>query len=440
MNFNVAKTRDNGFLKSTCLLGCLAILIYFANAILHSTSDTLVILTRGKEAFAALKLQLIIPNLAILGIFLLCYRFDRIKTFFYVAGSTFFVFFGFMAISNLMVTDKAAQNHLVVTINYFMSHLWPVMYALLFWVAANQTLTTKQASISYPIILFLISLATFPANSLLRYTQDISVLYTIVSCCIIGMIALCNFQFKDSKIEPECSNNRSFSLCQKISYASLLALIFVCGSVVGQGLNVNLKFSAYHVFSNAESYTHFLEVYSMLSGSIAMIVSLMTCWFAWAFGWRFSSLVIPVVCLLLLGVYWDADRNPMAYAGITAFVDGFPQESASVLIITVITGIFQGLSILFITTKMMAFIPLPSSTKARAFAFITIIFGGQAISKFVFSLNLAFSQMSTNTNLYPVIIALFIWIAAVHLLANRYNALSSMEMNSNNNINHFAMT
>lgn len=425
---NHSNTLGWDFLKSTFLLCGLALLIFFINGILQSKYETLVTMTSGAHALSALKLQLFIPKLAVFGVFAVCYRFDRIKTFFYLAGSSFFLFFAFLAVS-----DRALQSDQIITLNYFVSSMWPmIMYSLLFWVAANQRFTTKQASIAYPVILILASLlGTNPAALLLRYTQDISVLYTVVSISLLALIALCTRLFNDSKDEPESPDHPSISLCQKFIYISILALIFVCGDVVNQGLDHYLKVSVKSEFSDIEAYTHVMRIFSVFQLSVSMLVIFMTCWMAWAFSWRMSALITPVVCLVLLRIDWHAEMNPMLYENFTTLVDGFPQDGASLLILSLLVGVFRGLlPVLFLTTKQMAFIPLPSSTKARANAFIAVILGGKVISGFIFiqSLTLFESAKDTQWLTFPIVAGLLVWIAAILLLAKRYEALNAMKM------------
>lgn len=426
----ISNTTRSHFIKDTILLSCLAFLMTFVYFILHNAHDLLLKLNMEAKAISPLQSQLFFPKLAIFGLVITFYRFDRIKTFFYLACSIFFIFFAFMVLSNFVISDKGVSQFLITT-NYLMSKMWPVvMSSLLFWVAANQKFTTKQASISYPIILIIGSLSLLIQIPMITSIgTDISILYAVLLLGILAIVVICSFLFNDTQPESESNNNHSISLQQKSTYIFLLALIFICGEVVLHQLDINFKLITKRVFPNFNSYADFMTIFSYVQGVFVLIVSFLTCWMVWAFGWRLSALITPVICFLLLGIYWHAEMNPMTYKWITDLSDGFPPDSAPLLIIGFILALFKGFSgVLFMTTKQMAFIPLPSSTKAKALAFITLILGGQTISSLFFTLSLTFFPASDiRWFAYPVVIAICIWIAAIFLLAKRYEALNSLK-------------
>ncbi len=426
---NMSKAMASDAVKTTLLISSLAFLILFTQTLLRSLNVAMVISSLGAAAMPSLKLQLLFPKLAIFGLFIVFYRQDRIKTFFYISSSLFLGFFFVMALSNFIYPEAASQNYVLITLHYHMSNMWPVvMYSLLLWVAANQIFSTKQAAISYPIILVSAYTALFAAGIILTDLRG-SYLYTIILMSIISIMVLCAFLFKNTKTESEVTQAKPISLSEKTIYIGLLILIFVSADLVKYGLEVMYKETARTVFTDELSYRDYIANSYVLIGMVSLLVVLSTCWMVWAFGWFVSALITPVLTLLMVGLIWHAGLSPESYDHLIKYFTGYPQGSSQTLLMSFTTTVFAGLSVVLVmTTKQMALIPLPSSTKARANAFLAIILGGQAISGIFVTISLVALNADELTPIlmYQVVIALIVWIIAILLLAKRYSALDSL--------------
>jgi ATP/ADP translocase len=425
MNFSNVLNSD--VFKSALQLSGLAILIVLVHTLVRSTSEVLAVTSLGNLEISDLKFLLFGPKLGLLIIFVLLYRLDRIKAFFYGIGSIFSIIFVLMAAFLYIFSGESQTYHLMVSITYMTSQMWPVvMYSMLFWVAANQRFTPKQAAFVYPCILIISGIGSLIGDIILVLQPHPSIVYLIVSVIIINLVYLCSFIFVDEKKEWASEKQESLGFIQKLTYIALLGLIFVTSDFVSQAFSLALKTSTKAAFTEAEFYTQFILNLGTIKGFITIPVVLLTSWMAWALGWRLSSLIPPLIGLGMMVVYWHAEMDPRAYETLPSHFPAFPMSSPNLILLTIFSTTFSGFSFLILTTKQMAFIPLPSSTKARANALLGLFLSGQAVSSMIFALFTSTSNGAPTalSFLYPAVIAVILWIVAVLLLGQRYNALA----------------
>lgn len=258
--------------------------------------------------------------------------------------------------------------------NVFIIYWNPLFFAFLFWMLANQTVTSKQASWIYPSLVFFHLLGKGIGSSIVMFLMESNVktfpyneydpgliIITILLAIMIPLIYLIfnRLNIKEDDTFSRLQKNNSLSTSFQIKYLVNIAIIVLCYGVYTTYLNDFSKFLQLGNLStlNIEKYSTYISYYEIL---FEIVFILCTCILINKIGWFYSALLVPVV-ILLLGVFLVGQLY-------------FPTHDFlfwnAVLTKGAISGTYWTL---FLSTKEMAYIPLPLKTKARGKIFIDFI-------------------------------------------------------------------
>jgi AAA family ATP:ADP antiporter len=211
--------------------------------------------------------------------------------------------------------------------------------------------------------------------------------------------------------------------------------------VIGYGMAINLievtwKSRLKLQYPEANDYAAFMGRYSSATGTATILLMVVGQRFLAWFGWGFTAMCTPVVCLLtgicffsliLLPSVWD----PVALSlGVDA------------LMLSVLVGTAQNVGTkatkygMFDPTKEMAYIPLDAEQKTKGKAAIDVIAsrmgksGGALIQQFLILFLGTLSACAPYIGLFLLAITL-LWIRAVGRLNVQFLALTSKTKSSN---------
>jgi len=206
---------------------------------------------------------------------------------------------------------------------YLFADLWGTfVLSFLFWALANQTFTTKEAKLAYPLMAIFSGVGLFLGNILAYFLSDIRGNFAITvekfGYILLGgffLFVFCSwFIEKNQPTTPsttaraiESTSLIKFSLQFKIVYLLLIfAILTSFGFCQKLSTFVLKSYLKEHYTTSADSYALFMGSYSYYSGVGSLIILLLTFWMIWKFGWFKAALIPPLLTLgttLLLMLY-----------------------------------------------------------------------------------------------------------------------------------------
>lgn len=302
-------------------------------------------------------------------------------------------------------------------------------FILLFWVLANQTVTRKEASWLYPSLIFphligkgigygIMGLFGFKDVFLNHtgYTSNLMIILILHIIIIPAIYLMLNRleSIEDNSLES-LQDTVSFPFKFHVKYLMTIATILLCYGVCTTYLKItsNGLFFSMTPHGGFEQQHMWSHLFYQLGVEVIFILS--TFWLIWRIGWFYSSLIVPLM-LVFPAVF---------YIGIISFDVLTPDLAfwSNVLVTGSIAGTYWTL---FISTKEMAYIPLPLKTKARGKALIEFLTPYLIIQKMVLSDPLPQGmggwglKWGTYGQLATVFFIWFLWIFILFKLRKYY--------------------
>jgi AAA family ATP:ADP antiporter len=352
---------------------------------------------------------------------------------------------------------------------YLMAELWgSVILSLLFWSFANQVCSVAEAKKFYPLFGMFANVALVVSGNFVTFVADLrknappqegvdpwqmSLVYLITGCLISGGCLIAAFAYMQRYIvnDPtlveqsqttKAKSTSKMSVGASLKYLAASPYILDLGVlVIGYGMAINLievtwKSRLKLQYPEANDYAAFMGRYSSATGTATILLMVVGQRFLAWFGWGFTAMCTPVVCLLtgicffsliLLPSVWD----PVALSlGVDA------------LMLSVLVGTAQNVGTkatkygMFDPTKEMAYIPLDAEQKTKGKAAIDVIAsrmgksGGSLIQQFLILFLGTLSACAPYIGLFLLAITLA-WMRAVGRLHVRFTKLISQEEESN---------
>ncbi|MEN8236677.1 MAG: Npt1/Npt2 family nucleotide transporter [Pseudomonadota bacterium] len=266
---------------------------------------------------------------------------------------------------------------------YVFADLWsPWFGALLFWVFANQTITTDQAKWMYPGWGIFAAIAIFFGQLIsLRLGLDIwdnplGLMLTIsatFSAIIFALVflSLNRIQYLSAQFPAPQASASQFSLNFRIKYLLFIFGIIICYGLCTKIIDLSMKVQLKATYPDPTAYTAFMGQYMQFMSSSNILLFCLTCWWVWVMGWFRSALMVPVIALIL---------------GTALFVVHLLGYAPDVLLWYAIAAkvIMFGISwTVFLATKEIAYIPLNSLTKARGKAVIDFLLSREMLTSWI---------------------------------------------------------
>merc|ERR1711981_1156714 len=226
------------------------------------------------------------------------------------------------------------------------------------------------------------------------------------------------------------------SMGESVKYLAASPYILDMGIlVIGYGMAINLievtwKSRLKLQYPEANDYAAFMGKYSAATGYctiILMLVGQRT--LAW-FGWGFTAMCTPVVCLVTGVCFFSLILFPTLWDPVAVSL------GVDALMLSVLVGTAQNVGTkatkygMFDPTKEMAYIPLDAEQKTKGKAAIDVIAsrmgksGGSLIQQFLILFLGTLSQCAPYIGLFLLAITL-VWIRAVGRLNVQFLALTS---------------
>jgi len=475
-------------LKKMLPLAIMFFMVLFNYTILRNTKDVLIVTDprSGAETIPFLKTYVLLPGT--IGFFALYVRLCAAcsqAAILYITTTFFLVFFGVFAFVMYPMKDILHPNGFcdwllevlpasflgpvamirlwTFSLFYLMAELWgSVVLSLLFWSFANQVCSVAEAKKFYPLFGMFANVALVVSGNFVTYVAELrknspqqegvdpwqmSLIYLITGCLISGGFLLAAFAYMQRYVvnDPtlveqsqttKAKSKSKMSMGESIKYLADSPYILDLGVlVIGYGMAINLievtwKSRLKLQYPEANDYAAFMGKYSSATGSctiILMLVGQRT--LAW-FGWGFTAMCTPVVCLatgvcffslILFPTLWD----PVA---VSLGVDA--------LMLSVLVGTAQNVGTkatkygMFDPTKEMAYIPLDAEQKTKGKAAIDVIAsrmgksGGSLIQQFLILFLGTLSACAPYIGVFLLVITL-VWMRAVGRLNVQFLALTS---------------
>lgn len=439
------------------------LVLSFIYVFLRDLKDVLIVsLPQGTSLLVELKPLAFWFKLPFLGLFFLFYRKNNLLEILFtsiiVLLSVFLVFHFWIypyavhlhpsptVIQELIQKHPESSQFLSIygvwtyALYYLFTDLWGTfVLSFLFWALTNQTFTTKEAKLAYPLMIIIFPglgnllggiLLTFFSEARGNFTNAIdwvgyillAGLYIFIIC---AWVIIRSQPTTPTKIETENLISIKFSLKFNIVYLILIFAIITSFGMCQQLINFMWKYSVKEYYTSADSYHAFLGAYSYYSGIGSLVIFLLTFWMIWKFGWLNAALIPPLLTLgttLLLVLY---KLSPEVETANARFFD-LTNIAFVTWLFSIQTIVLKGIGALFLATKEMAYIPLPNTTKARGKAVVDFLFGGFGGTLMIAFLT--FDLIPTGealhegslTLLFVICVTSIVWITSIIYLGKMY--------------------
>jgi AAA family ATP:ADP antiporter len=459
--------------------------ICFNYTVLRNLKDALVLTAKhsGSEVIPAIKLYVMFPA-AILGVLLYTklsqhYSQERV---FYLIVSGFFLFFGLFAfviypnVEYLHPVDSVVflQEHLptgfkgiiamygnwTFTLFYLFAELWACLVLnVLFWGFANQVMSLGEAMRFYSIfhigsnigtcVASLVSISVtnwiHKSHGVVQVQDEFGQLLTyllpivVFSCIAIMMmfrwinshVSLDPWVHQAPKRKKKHSLRESFAYLTQSKYLLCIAVMVISYNLFTNCVEVIWKDRLRELYPNTIDLNNYLNVISLLTGTLSVGMALIMPWVIKKKGWCFTAMITPIVTLLTSAgfFFFLINQDTLAYP-IATLIGG-----TSLGIVVFFGGLHNTLTkagkySVFDVTKEMSFIPLDHEVKQNGKAVIDGV--GSRLGKSGASLvqNILLLFYSSLISCVPIIAAvLFIviiaWFMAVRSLNKQFTTLNS---------------
>lgn len=487
-----APVQEDGFLgissltwKKVLPLGFMLFCILFNYTILRDTKDVLVVTAPGSgaEIIPFLKTWVNLP-LAI-GFTVLYAKLANIlsnEQLFYTCIFPFIAFFGAFAFvlyplkealhptafaerllemaGPRFVGPIAILRNWTFCLFYVMAELWgSVVVSVLFWGFANQITNVDEATKFYPLFGLGANVALIFSGRAVKYFSKVRAnlppgvdgwglsLKGLMSMVVVGGLIIAGvYWWMNRQVVPQVelrapkkkkkakmSVGESFSFLLKSRYIRDLATL-----VLAYGISINLvevtwKSKIKAQFPNPNDYSAFMGDFSSATGTVTLVMMLLSRFIFQRFGWGVAALITPVMLLSTGAVFFGlilfgAPLEPMlANIGMTP------------LYLAVLVGAAQNIFSksskysLFDPCKETAYIPLDDEVRTKGKAAIDVICnpmgksGGALIQQMLI---LSLGSLAASVPYLAVILLVIsgCWIVAARSLDKQFTELQKEEM------------
>lgn len=340
----------------------------------------------------------------------------------------------------------AIYRHWMNVIFYVFAELWGVVVInLLFWTFANQICSVPEARRFYTLFSAAGDFGTAISAPIIWHSEYLSqakgfdgtlsyvLWYTLaIGLLIMGLYAWTNRYSAQGVDIPSAPNKPRTKLSMRDSFLMIVQspyLLHLCMIVIGYGFALSLvevfwKANLKLAFPMASDYYSFMSYFSLFTGIISMLTTLLAAGFiVRRFGWHISAQITPVlVCVsgvLFFICYYQQD----ALAPILTWLGTSP------LIFLAYFGAAQNIlsrtcKYAFLDpTKEMAYIPLDEESKIKGKAAVDVVAsrlgksGSSWVQAGLIELVGSGSVLSIGTYITPIILAIgALWSHAVYSL------------------------
>lgn len=341
---------------------------------------------------------------------------------------------------------------------YMNSEAWgTIALGLVFWTFVNEITGTQQAKRFYSFLSLGASIGLITSGSLLKvFRTRLHTLLGISVSLMILLLIVYNIFARDIKNNPslyqvearpkkkkaQMSFMESLKFLSKSSYLALIAVL-----VIAYGMVVSLFESAWKAqikellqITGDESLSSMIYGdQAILSGVLAILLTVFLSAPIMNRGWRFAASVTPVVTLVATTLFFTFLYFQDSLQGVSGFFNTTP------IFLAVRFGLFNVIFIksskyiLFDTTKERAYISLDEESKIRGKAAVDGV--GSRLGKSLGSLILTavllpFLGEGSITNVqyhifFIILLLLIIWLVAINKLSVKFNALTEQEEKMN---------
>ena len=471
-------------LKKVLPLGLMFFCILFDYTILRDTKDVLVVTApkSGAEIIPFLKTYVNLPGAIGFTVLYskLTNKYSR-ETVFYGIVSTFLAFFALFAtviypcqgylhphafadwLAALLPAGFAAPIGIIrnwtYAVFYTMAELWgSVIVSLLFWGFANEVTTVSEAKKYYPLFGLGANVALIFSGLYVRKVSGMrrawaalggaaagidpwgrSLKYLMAGVVASGLCIIGCFRYLTTQVltDPECMDQvavkkaktkTSMGLKESAQYlASSKYIRSLATLVIAYGMSINIvevswKSKLKTAFPNPNDYSEFMGAFSACTGSVTLVMMLLSRRIFNVLGWGFAALVTPSVIAATGGVFFSLLLFNARLGPLVAALGTTP------LMLAVVVGAMQNVFSksakysLFDPCKEMAYIPLDAEQKTKGKAAVDVIgnplgkSGGSLIQQ---ACIFAFGSLAASTPYLAAILAvvIFFWFKSAKELA-----------------------
>jgi len=480
--------------KKMLPLAIMFFMVLFNYTILRNTKDVLIITdpNSGAETIPFLKTYVLIPGtMVFFALYVrLCATCSQ-ATIMYICTTFFLVFFAVFAFILYPMKDTIHPNAFCdwlkevlpgsflgmiaifrlwsFSLFYLMAELWgSVVLSLLFWSFANQVCSVAEAKKFYPLFGMFANVALVVSGNFVTFVAELrkkapvqegvdpwqmSLIYLITGCLVSGGLLLASFAYMqrcvvndptlvDQQQTTKAKSKSKMTMGESLSYLANSPYILDMGTmVIGYGMAINLievtwKSRLKLQYPEANDYAAFMGKYSSATGIATIVLMVVGQRFLAWFGWGFTAVCTPVVCLITGICFFSLILMPTLWDPVAVSI------GVDALMLSVIVGTAQNVGTkatkygMFDPTKEMAYIPLDAEQKTKGKAAIDVIAsrmgksGGALIQQFLILFLGTLSACAPYIGLFLLAITL-LWIRAVGRLNVQFLALTSKTKSSN---------
>jgi len=282
---------------------------------------------------------------------------------------------------------------------------------------------------------------------------QMSLIYLITGCLVSGGLLLASFAYMqrcvvndptlvDQQQTTKAKSKSKMTMGESLSYLANSPYILDMGTmVIGYGMAINLievtwKSRLKLQYPEANDYAAFMGKYSSATGIATIVLMVVGQRFLAWFGWGFTAVCTPVVCLITGICFFSLILMPTLWDPVAVSI------GVDALMLSVIVGTAQNVGTkatkygMFDPTKEMAYIPLDAEQKTKGKAAIDVIAsrmgksGGALIQQFLILFLGTLSACAPYIGLFLLAITLA-WIRAVGRLNVQFLALTAKDKSSN---------
>ncbi|CEM33327.1 unnamed protein product [Vitrella brassicaformis CCMP3155] len=471
-------------LKKILPLGAMFFLILFNYTILRDTKDVLVVTSTGAEIIPFLKTYVNLPAAIAYTILFskMSNMFSR-EQLFYVNVFPFLAFFlsfafiiyphrallhpvgAVSALSAALPAGLAARlaaplgiiKNWSFAVFYTMAELWgSVVVSLLFWGFANEVTSVNEAKRYYPLFSLMANVALIFSGQYVRYVSRLRANlplgvdgWTVSLRYLMSAIAVCgtaitgifywmqrfvipNPNLVDATVQKKTKQKTSMGIRESIKYLASspyirdLALLVICYGMSINMVEVSWKARLRQAYPDPNAYSSFMGAFSTATGSVTLLMLLVSQVVLNRFGWTTGALIPPAVLLVTgLGFFSLLLFQPQL-TPILSKLGGLSPLHLAVMIGALQNILSKGAKYsLFDPCKEMAYIPLDAEQKSKGKAAIDVIGNplGKSGGAFVQQLLIfAFGSLAASTPYLAMILfgTITIWMQAAQRLGHQF--------------------
>merc|ERR1719331_3720015 len=214
---------------------------------------------------------------------------------------------------------------------YLMAELWgSVVLSLLFWSFANQVCSVAEAKKFYPLFGMFANVALVVSGNFVTFVAELrkkapvqegvdpwqmSLIYLITGCLVSGGLLIASFAYMqrcvvsdptlvDQQQTTKAKSKSKMTMGESLKYLANSPYILDMGTmVIGYGMAINLievtwKSRLELQYPEANDYAAFMGKYSSATGIATIVLMVVGQRFLAWFGWGFTAVCTPVVCLI----------------------------------------------------------------------------------------------------------------------------------------------